>query len=241
MSRTFRYQEIAEALREEIGTGRFDEGVLPSEADLAAEYEASRVTVRKALEQLRGDGLVSSRQGFGWFVEANPVRQSLDSLATIEAQLVEAGRSAERVVMSFGFVAPPQRVAVLLGGEVLEVVRLTLADDEPFALVTVWCSAAVGAGLSRDDVERSTFVDLLGPRLATATQVISAAAADREAAAVLGAELGDPLLVIRRVTSDQAGIAVLVSEHRYLAGSTEFEVTLEQSGGDPTRLRLIGG
>jgi GntR family transcriptional regulator len=38
--------------------------LLPSEAELSSEFSVSRVTVRKALEMLRDEGLVDSRQGF---------------------------------------------------------------------------------------------------------------------------------------------------------------------------------
>ena len=48
------------------GAGR----LLPSESELGSEFDASRVTIRRALETLRDDGLVDARQGFGWFVAA---------------------------------------------------------------------------------------------------------------------------------------------------------------------------
>jgi GntR family transcriptional regulator len=153
MRRTYRYQQIAERLREAISQGAYgDEGVLPSESELSAEHGASRVTIRKALEHLRGDGLVDSRQGFGWFVASDPFRQSLDSLETIEDQLAAAGRSSERRVLGFRFRDAPNKIAEVLGDEVLEVVRLNLSDEQPFALVTVWCNAAIAVELSRSDV-----------------------------------------------------------------------------------------
>ena len=67
--------------------------LLPSEAELSGAYSASRVTIRKALEVLRNDGLVDSRQGFGWFVAGEAVRQPLGGLVTIEAQLEAEGRA----------------------------------------------------------------------------------------------------------------------------------------------------
>lgn len=240
MARSFRYQEIADAIRTDVASGTLAIGeLLPSESALSAAHNASRVTVRKALEQLRDEGLVDSRQGFGWFVGRGPVRQSLDTLETIEDQLAEAGRTSRRRVMRFGFVEPPPEVAALLGPEVLEVVRLNLADDEPFAHVTVWCKGSLGSELSRSDVEESTFVDLLIDRLGDATQVISAVAADQETARSLGVDIGSPLLRVRRVTADRSGGNALVSEHVYPAHRTEFEVRLGGPTGEPTGLRLV--
>ncbi|MEI8323149.1 MAG: GntR family transcriptional regulator, partial [Actinomycetes bacterium] len=86
--RTIRYQQIAENLRERLVAGNFAAGqMLPSESELSAEFSASRVTVRRALEVLRDEGLVNARQGFGWFVPGDTVRQPLGKLATIEEQM----------------------------------------------------------------------------------------------------------------------------------------------------------
>ncbi len=240
MARSFRYQEIAESIRGDVEKGVLATGaLLPSESELSAAHDASRVTIRKALEQLRGEGLVDSRQGFGWFVGSSPIRQSLDSLETIEGQLAEAGRSSERRVLQFGFVQAPVEVEALVGAEVLEVKRLNLANGEPFAYVTVWCKASLGVDLSRSDVEESTFVDLLLDRLGHATQVISAIAADAAIAVALKVDEGSPLLRVRRVTTDSAGGNALVSEHLYPAHRTEFEVTLSGPTGEPAGLRLV--
>ena len=153
MTRSFRYQEIADSLRAAITDGLYrEDGILPSESELSAVHGASRVTIRKALEALRDEGLVDSRQGFGWFVGADPLRQSLDSLETIEQQLADAGRTSERGVLKFRFRRAPDDIATLLGEEVLEVVLLNLADEQPFALVTVWCPARLGAEFSRSDL-----------------------------------------------------------------------------------------
>ena len=240
MARSFRYQEIAEAIRADVAASAFAAGeLLPSESELSEQHGASRVTIRKALEELRGEGLIDSRQGFGWFVGSGTVRQSLDTLETIEDQLADAGKVSRRQVQSFRFIEAPPEVAPLLGNEVLEVVRLTLADDEPFAQVTVWCHAALGADMSRSDVEESTFVSLLADRLGHATQVISAVSADDMTAQALNVDVDSPLLRVRRVTTDVLGGNALVSEHLFPADRTEFEVTLSGPSQEPAGLRLV--
>ena len=219
--REIRYRTIAAELRSQITAGELGAGaVLPSEADLAGSYGVSRVTVRKALELLRDEGIVGSRQGFGWFVAAPVVRRSLGTLSTIEADLAAQGREPVRRILSFRF--RDADVAGGLGDCVLEVVRVNLADGQPFALVTVWCPAELGRSLSRDDVERSTFYDLLPRRLASLDQTIRAAVADDRDAEVLGIPVGSPLLVALRVSRDPAGEAFLRAEHRFPAHLTEF-------------------
>lgn len=241
MTRQIRYHEIADAIRD-LARARPAGSLLPSESDLSEQFSASRVTVRKALDLVRDDGLIAARQGFGWFVATEPVRQSLEQLGTIEAQLASDGRSNERRVLEFAFVDPPARVRTLLGADtVLRVKRVNLADGEPFAVVTVWCPADLGRKLSRDDVEQRSFHDLLGVQLRGATQTIGADAASGADADLLRVPTGAPLLTCRRVTTDVDGRPVLVSEHLFPAHRTEFVVELPSAEPsiNPTGLRLV--
>ena len=244
MSRqTIRYREIAGALRERIEAGEFSAGkVLPSESSLSKEFDTSRVTVRKALEQLREAGLVSSRQGAGWFVAIDPLRQSLGRLGTIESQLAASHRTSTREVLAFAFTRAPAWVARILGtDDVLEVRRRNLADGEPFARVTVWCPTVLGRHLTRAELEASPFYEVLGIDLAGATQTIGAALVASDDAAALAVPEGSPVLVCTRTTRTADGTPVLVSEHVFPAHLTEFVVELGDIADSiaPSGLRLV--
>jgi GntR family transcriptional regulator len=239
--RTIRYQEIAQVLRERIaavGTGH----VLPSESDLSAEFGVSRVTVRRALETLRDEHLVESRQGFGWFSATTPLQQRLTQLDTIERQLEERGMRPQRQIIEFAFVAAPPHVAAQLHCDnVLRVKRINRADGEPFALVTVWCPADLGQNMSRGDVERHPFYELLGIPLRGATQTIGAASASPADAALLTVPVGSPVLRCERLTTSTSGEPILLSEHIFPAHRTEFvvDLPLAEPSTTPTGLRLV--
>ncbi len=241
--RVIRYRKIAAILRARIEEGEFSAGrVLPSEAVLGRAYDASRVTVRRALEQLREDGLVDSRQGFGWFVAADPLQQSLGRLGTIEAQLAASEYRSERRGLGVAFVEAPDAVKATLGTEtVLEVRRLNLADGQPFARVTVWCPEQLGAHLSRSAVEASPFYELLEIPLGGATQTIGAQAASPEDAKLLGIPEGSPVLLCHRITNDTDGKPVLVSDHVFPGHLTEFVVDLPHVAASmaPSGVRLV--
>ena len=224
-------------------TGEFPAGrLLPSEADLSERYDVSRVTVRRALDVLRDEGMLDSRQGVGWFVAGDPFRQSLGRLGTIEGQLAESGVKPERRILEFAFLPAEPRVRARLGcDQVLRVRRLNLADGEPFALVTVWCPASLAEHLSLVDVERSPFYELLDVPLGGATQTIGAAAAEPSDAAKLAIPPGSPVLLCERITRDTAGQPVLLSVHIFPGHRTEFVVDLTQAEPSiaPTGLRLV--
>jgi GntR family transcriptional regulator len=248
-----RYADVAAALRERISTGEYGAGgAIESEAELGRMFAVSRVTVRRALDQLRVEGLLISRKGAGWFVACDPVRQALGRVTTIESALAEAGIEPSRRVLAFSFETAPPDVADALelcrDAEVLRVERLNLAGKDPFAIVTVWVRSELGAQLSRSEVERSTFYDLLplrGVELASATQSINAVAAEDADARLLKVPAGSPLLACRRVTFDRSGSPVLVSDHRYPGHRTLFEVEFPHlaagSEWGPSGLRVLAG
>ncbi len=241
--RTPRYQSISHELERRVAAGEYTPGgLLPSEAELSREFDVSRVTVRRALEVVRDQQLVEARQGLGWFVSADPLRQSLDQLDTIEQQLDAVGARSERRVLDFAFKAATKRAEEVLGDQrVLEVKRLNLADGQPFARVTVWCPETIGAGLSRNDVEVKPFYELIDIELGGAQQTVGAAAASADDAELLGVPPGSPVLVCERITRSRDGEAVLLSEHVYPGHRTVFAVDLPRTGVGvtPGGLRLV--
>ncbi|MDA8116818.1 MAG: GntR family transcriptional regulator [Actinomycetota bacterium] len=244
-----RYIEIAEHLRREIASGAIvPGGVLPSEAKLSRQHRASRITVRKALEVLRGERLVEPRQGYGWLVVANPLRQSLGRFMTIEAQMEELGVIPSRKIISASVEPAQGRLKEILGeGELLVLTRLNLADGAPFARVTVWVPASLGAQFSIPELEEHSFYQLLGESgdlpapLARAVQTIAAVAMEKEDAKLLGVPTDSPALRCERTTYDDSGRAVLFSVSVFPGHKTEFVTVLtdEAESMAPSGVRLV--
>jgi DNA-binding GntR family transcriptional regulator len=88
------YVWVADALRAEIREGRYRPGdKLPSERELSERFKVSKVTVRQAIVQLRGEGLVTSRAGYGVMVaEKGPPRRLSDDILKGEAFYRAVGR-----------------------------------------------------------------------------------------------------------------------------------------------------
>jgi GntR family transcriptional regulator len=119
--------------------------------------------------------------------------------------------------------------------------RVNFADDEPFAVVTVWCSLDLGRKISRSDVEKSSFYELIDVPLRGATQTIGADAASAAEAKLLGVKPGSPVLRCERTTRDLRGNVVLYSQHVFPAHRTNFVVDLPLVAHSiaPSGLRLV--
>ncbi|UPK76406.1 GntR family transcriptional regulator [Nocardioidaceae bacterium SCSIO 66511] len=81
-------QKVAEDLRAQIAEGRLKVGApIPSQAQLTERYEVSTSVTRKAVDQLRGEGLLVGQPGKAVYVQATPREveeetRHVDSLAT---------------------------------------------------------------------------------------------------------------------------------------------------------------
>ena len=188
--------------------GEFAAGACcPARAELSAAYDASRVTVRKALEVLRDEGLVDSRQGFGWFVATDPVRQSLGRLGTIEAQLGELGVSSERRVVDFRFIAaaapgaPGARRRHRARGAPGQ--PAPTASRSPGSRCGAPRTSGPGSPGPTSSARRSTSCST--SPIGGAVQTIGAAAAGRDDAALLAVPVGSPVLRCERVTNGVDG------------------------------------
>jgi len=244
-----RYRQVAEGLRMRIGKGLYGPGgSLESEAELGRMFGVSRITVRKALDLLRDEGIVTSRKGSGWSIAVDPVRQMLGTFPTVEASLRDDGIAFRRRVLEFGFVVPPPEVAtpleLIAGAEVLRVRRLNFADDHAFDLVTTWVPGELGAPLSRAEVEAHGVFGSLrrhGVELVDIRQSITASLADEEEAGLLEVVPGSPIMVLDQVTTGSGGAPVKFSEHRYPAHRVRLDVRFPGAAAtaEPPGLRLV--
>jgi GntR family transcriptional regulator len=237
--RKLRYHTIAGDLRRRIAAGELPPGrLLPSEAEFGAAYSASRSTVRKALLQLKQEGVIDSRQGFGWYAVAPPLRQSLRDLTTIERQILASGRIPSREILSLSRVQTPDRLALVLPTDTaLEIIRVDRVDDQPLAIATVWLRADLAKGITGRSLARRPLSDQLGVTLGGATQSISAVAASPREAELLHVPKSAPLLRCERTTSDFDGVPVLRSEALYNPLLTEFVTELPPALDDGLSLR----
>jgi GntR family transcriptional regulator len=122
---------------------------LPSERDIAVLADVSRVTVRKAVQSLVGEGLLHQRHGSGTFVSAPAprVEQSLSLLTSFTEDMARRGMSLESVFLDRGIYAPAPDETMILGlsaGEsVARVARLRIANGAPLAIERAALSAEV--------------------------------------------------------------------------------------------------
>ena len=135
------YRQLKEWMQQQILNGAWPENFkLKAEADLAAELAVSRGTVRKAIGELIGEGLLTRSHGRGTFVAASMLEQRLaERLVTFSEDLISKGIPFETRVLEQAVIKAPGRVASLLsvqpGHKVFFLKRVRMVDQEPLILL----------------------------------------------------------------------------------------------------------
>jgi GntR family transcriptional regulator len=207
------YAQVRETLIERIKTGIWKPGqLLPNEFEVAAEFNVSQGTARKAIDTLAADGLVIRRQGKGTFVvEHTPANMLFRFFHVYD----EAGKQAlpdsasvrPRVVTG----TADQCAALDLkdGASVIQIDRLRTCCGKPFSVETIALPDALFPGLARLEAVPNTLYDLFqsqfGVLVGRADDKITAVIASKLDAAMLGVREGHPLLQIDRTTYDLDG------------------------------------
>jgi GntR family transcriptional regulator len=133
------YEQVADALRADIRAGRYQPGdKLPSERELSERFSVSKVTARQAIVQLRAEGLVTSRVGYGVLVaEPGSPRRLSDDILRGEAFYRAVGRLGLEPNVATTITREPateevaEALNVPVGDEVLVHTRLVRAEGGP--------------------------------------------------------------------------------------------------------------
>jgi GntR family transcriptional regulator len=132
------YRQLAEAIRTRIRLGDIKTGdALPSERELSDAARISRVTVRRAIETLLDEGLLSRKHGSGTYV-APRIEQQAGLLSGFSSDMGNRGLRPGSVWIERGAGNPTPEEAMTLGLGIDELVlrfaRVRTADGEPLAI-----------------------------------------------------------------------------------------------------------
>jgi len=204
------YRQIKDLLTARLDAGEWKPGeAIPSEIELAARFQVSQGTVRKAVDELAAENLLVRRQGKGTFVASHhePHAQFRFLRLTPDAGSQEAAQS--RFLDCRRTRAPADvaaRLEVSASDPVLFIRRLLLMRNEPVVLDDIWLPGAQFAGLTAERLRAyhgplyGLFESEFGTHMIRADERLRAVAADATAAEHLAVVIGSPLLLVERVS-----------------------------------------
>jgi GntR family transcriptional regulator len=219
------YTKVEETIAAEIADGEYRPGdQLPTEEELVQRFEVSRITVRRAIQNLVQRGLLEIRRGRGTFVLEPRIEAELTKLSGFVEDMNAAGRRASARVLSQGVVSATARIAERLqlsrGTRVMRIERVRLADGLPVSFDQTYLPLALGRKIVLNDLRVHPIFTLLeeayGVPLLEADYALEAVAASTVVAEALAVTAGTPIFQIERTskTTNYAPIDYEVLSYR---------------------------
>ena len=133
------YYQLMERIRLDIGRGVYPIGTrIPPEHELERKYGLSRVTVRRALQELTAEGLLERKQGKGTFVSTPRISQDLKSIHSFHDACKQNGFQGGTIVIHVKETdadpADLEELELRQGAKVVETLRVRTADGVPVVL-----------------------------------------------------------------------------------------------------------
>jgi GntR family transcriptional regulator len=218
--RQLAYQRIATDLKDALRNGAYPHGCrLPTEVELAERYQVSRQTVRRAMQDLIGEGLVLRTRGRGTISSSTHTRgQYLRSIGSIEDFAALSLDTVLEVVRPFERSIAPDAAGRLQlpTDEVVSGLFVRRHEGIPFCAAQVFVSVSLGRKVIElgllpppgTAVTRTIFdiVDEVSPEtIMGAHQSITVAAIPTDRAELVECEPGQPVLRIDRLYFGSSG------------------------------------
>ncbi len=234
---TPKYEHAYRVILDRLKAGRYPiGGRMPTESELAAHFEVSRVTIRRALDMLVQDGYVESKQGSGYTVlTLSPASDTC--LTSFTDAMLRAGHEPTSRFMSLDQFAPGAPEVADLPPEmsdtpITRLIRLRLVDGAPRMLVMTYAPDHLLKNASAADFPETgpeqSILRILSGRFqlewSAACEDISPVLADAQMAKIFEVESGLPLLKQACSAFDDKGRMVF-HEDVFRTGRVSFNLS----------------
>lgn len=247
------YYQLELMLRELIESGQWKPGgELPSEHEMAQQFNVSRITVRRTLDRLEEDGLIVRRRGARTTLAANITYQAKNQQPAgdfrgFEDELRRQGLSPQAIVLETTVGAPPPSIATSLelppGEEVVRIRRLGNSDGNPLWVESRYFPLPIGRSLIDADLSRDSILTLfreLGLHVGDVEAHVQAVVATPRQAQLLNLPAGAPLLLHESITFVEGRRPAQILR-AYLRGDRYELVLHARPRADHSGLALVDG
>lgn len=236
-----KYQTVVNDIVDKIASGKYKPNDrLPTTEELCDLYQVSKITVKKAMDELELRGLVARRRGSGTFVKgvvplgkSAPTGWSMSSQMTgFKNEILGAGHVPSTKVVEFSVEHPNEAEAEALGLDsdefVYRICRVRLSDGVPQVIEHTWMPINVIPNLRMSHLEDSIYNYIeqdLGLKIASAHRTAEAVGVSEEEAPLLQVEPGTPCLEVEQVGFLDDGVPFEYSVSRHVRGYKLYSIS----------------
>lgn len=230
------YQQVKEDIKAAIENGKYKaQEKIPAEPELSAEYSVSRITVRRAIEELCSEGYLVKMQGRGTFVSTPRIHRKMfngNETESFSRTCQNSGMRPGAKLLDRKIVPVRENEMVFFGcgkdALLLYIQRVRTADGLPIFLENLFFPYETFKDLmavSWDDVSAFETICSVTGRMPSKPghRTIEIARASAEQAQILSVPLGEPLLHMNVQFLDQEGLPLCIGRQYYVGSRYMFE------------------
>ncbi len=222
---------LREAIRERIVGGEWLPGsLIPTEEEIADEYDCSRTTVNRALQALADAGLLERRRGAGTRVAVQLVKRAQFDIAILRREIEATGAAyGHRVLLNEIRQAPEyvkNRLHLSPRKKAAHLQTIHLAERRPYAFEDRWVNLDAAPDFLNAPLDEISANEWLVRNVpyTSGEIVFSAVAADDRVAEIMETPIGASLMVLERTT--WLGEAFVTTMKLYFKQGYELRTTL---------------
>ena len=208
-ARVPKYYLLKKTIIEKIDNEEFkSEDPIPSERELMEHYQVSRITVRKAIDELVNEGYLYKIQGKGTYVKSEDRSSDLIAITSCTEDVIKLGMTPSKQVVEAELVKANIRRAkaleVTTDDNLYMIGRILYADQEPLNYTLTFLPEKLFPGLTRHSFDKESLYQVLqqdyGVRITKARRTMEAILAQDYIAEYLDLEVGSPIILFRCIT-----------------------------------------
>ncbi|MFM9278136.1 GntR family transcriptional regulator [Paenibacillus jiagnxiensis] len=222
-----KYERIAREVKERIMNKTYSsDEPIPDEISLANEFQVSRMTMKKALDTLVGEGLLIRKRGHGTFIVKSAYNSPVNVVVNEMLGLTNLlrGKEIKNKIIAFDVQFPSEEVASQLfidpKSPVYHMIRLRIVEGEPYVMEKTYMPVNLISGLTEKVLHGSVYKHIkeeLGLNIVGSHRTIRASKSTKMDQEHLICAADDPILEIEQVGFLDTGIPFeySFSRHRY--------------------------
>lgn len=232
-------QIVLEEIKSRIESGIWRSGaMIPTEAELCSLFSVSRITIRKALEELAEKGYIKRIQGKGTFVSSNSVLNSGQSPLGFSQHMAEYGIAVSSRLVLAELIVPPYEIRKKLflrdnENEVWHFRRLRFVLDRPIALMDSFIRKPIGDRMNEMEIGNSSFFELFekitGEKIVETIGSVTAIIPEKDICDLMQVEYPSAQLLYKNTAYLESGTPIQFDHSIFNSRRYEFTVDLKDN------------
>lgn len=241
------YHQIQEILLEKIESDEFRaHDKLPSEHDLMDQFEISRATAQRVLNQLVNMGMAYRIQGKGTFVSDSSITYSVTASLSFSSEIIGSNKMPRsRLVDSKEIMAEDwlaEKLEVGEGSPIYFIQRIRYADDIPMAIQNSYLPEELVPGLINKKFHDGSLFRTLkneyGLEVGTASEILKTKNASSREAKFLNISAGDAVFSLERITRLDSGEVIEFVQSVMRGDKSKFAIEISPENGNTKHITL---